>query len=181
MAVPCPVLPGHAEPLVTQPRALPNLSLKEQPQIGCVKGGKKTRFKAWLYFKAVEDITAVQQLAARFRGNQDKPAPGVFASICSLARTSRRDTAERRAGLPAMGARTLPGCRRGSRRAGVAVGSAVCPQPGLHTSGCAADGRVSPNIPHASSPATHSPGCSWGRAPHPAPLAHPPSALPHPS
>lgn len=94
MAVPYPALPGHAAPLVTQPRAPPNLSLKEQPQIGCVKGGKKTRFKAWLYFKAVQGITAVQQLAARFRGNQDKPAPGVFASICSLVHTLRRDTAE---------------------------------------------------------------------------------------
>ena len=94
MPAPCPALPGRAEPLATQPRALPNVSLKEQSQTGCMQGGKKTRFKAWLRFKAVEDITGVQQLAAWFKGNQDKPAPGVFASICSLARTPCRGTAK---------------------------------------------------------------------------------------
>lgn len=85
MAAPCPTLPGRAEPLATQPRALPNLSLKEQPQIVCMKGGEKTRFEAWLCFKAMEDMTVVQQLAAWFKGNQDKPAPGVFTAICLLA------------------------------------------------------------------------------------------------
>lgn len=40
--------------------------------------------------------------------------------------------------------------------------------------GCAADGRVFPNIPHTSSPATHS-------LEPPIPLLQPPSALPHPS
>lgn len=40
--------------------------------------------------------------------------------------------------------------------------------------GCAADGRVSPNIPHTASPATHS-------LEPPIPLLQPPSALPHPS
>lgn len=84
-AAPCPALPAPAEPLATRPRALPNLSLNEQPQIGCVKGGKKAQFKAWLRFKAVEDVTAAQQLAAWMKGNQDKPAPGAFASICSLS------------------------------------------------------------------------------------------------
>jgi len=96
-------LPGRAEPLAAQPWALPNLPLKQQPQTGCRKGGKKTGFDAWLRFKAVEDITAVQPLAAWFKGNQSKPVPGAFTSICSLACAPHRGTGETESGAASDG------------------------------------------------------------------------------
>lgn len=42
---------------------------RSSPKLAVWRVEKKTLFKAWLSLKAVEDIPAAQQLAARFNSN----------------------------------------------------------------------------------------------------------------